>query len=139
MFLLLATLIMIYIRLGIGKSSVSIREKLAVHTPFSVYLGWITIATIANVAATLVFLGWDGFGISPETWAMLIVIVALVISILVLFTRRDVAYGLVIVWALVGIGVKQTGYQNIVLLTEVSAIIVLVAMVASLLLFRLRK
>jgi len=139
MFLLLTTLILIYLRLGIGKSTVSIREKLAVHVPFSVYLGWITIASIANVSVTLVSLKWDGFGISPETWATLIVIVALVISILVVATRKDIAYGLVIVWAMVGIAVKQSGNQNIVFLTEASAIIELLAIAATILLSRLRN
>ena len=99
-FLLLATLIAIYLRLNIGKSTASLREKLAVHAPFSVYLGWITIASIANVAVFLVSEKWDGFGISPETWATLIIIVALAITLLVLATRRDIAYGLVIAWAL---------------------------------------
>jgi len=139
MFLLLTTLILIYLRLGIGKSTVSTREKLAVHVPFSVYLGWITIASIANVSVTLVSLNWDGFGISPETWAIPIIVVALAISLLVVTTRKDVAYALVVVWALFGIAVKQSGNQNIVFLTEASAIIVLVAMAATILLNKLRK
>ncbi|MEM3550577.1 MAG: tryptophan-rich sensory protein [Candidatus Bathyarchaeia archaeon] len=56
MFLLLATLIAVYLRLEVGKSAVSLREKIAFHVPFSVYMGWITIASIANVATTLVWL-----------------------------------------------------------------------------------
>lgn len=139
MFLLLATLISIYVRLGIGKTMVSLRERLAVQLPFSVYLGWITVASIANVATTLVSVGWDGFGISPETWAILVVAVALIITMLVLVTRRDVAYSLVIIWALVGIGVKQSGNQTIVLLMEISAAIVAVALVATTLVTKLRK
>lgn len=139
MFLLLATLIAIYLRLNIGKSKASLREKVAVHLPFSVYLGWITIASIANVAATLVSLNWDGFGISPETWATLIVIVALLITLLVIATRKDLAYGLVIIWALVGIAVKQSENQNIVMITEISAIIVAVALAAVILLAILKR
>jgi benzodiazapine receptor len=139
MFLLLATLIMIYLRLNIGKSAVSLREKLAVHVPFSVYLGWITIASIANVAAALVSMKWDGFGISQETWAFLVIIVALLITLLVVATRKDVAYGLVIIWALVGIAVKQSEYQNIVMMAEISAVVVAIALVASILLTRLRR
>jgi benzodiazapine receptor len=107
--------------------------------PFSVYLGWITIASIANVSVFLVSENWDGFGIGAETWATLIIIVALVITLLVLATRRDIAYGLVIVWALVGIAVKQSGNQNIVTLTEASAIIVLLALAATILLSRLKR
>jgi len=139
MFLLLATLISIYTRLGIGKSLVSLRERLAVQLPFSVYLGWITVASIANVAATLVSIGWDGFGISPQTWAILVVAVALIITMLMQITRRDVAYSLVIIWALVGIGVKQNGNQTIVALTEISAALVAVALVATVLVTKLRK
>jgi benzodiazapine receptor len=139
MFLLLATLISIYVRLRIGKSAVSLRERLAVQLPFSVYLGWITIASIANVAATLVSIGWDGFGISPETWAILVVAVALIITILMLFTRKDVAYSLVIIWALVGIGVKQSGNQTIVMLAEISAAIVAVALISTILVTQIRK
>ena len=139
MFALLATLILIYMRLGIGKSKVTLRERIAVHLPFSVYLGWITVASIANVAVTSVSLGWDGFGINPETWAILVVAVALIITMLMLITRKDVAYALVIIWALVGIGVKQSGNQTIVLLTEISAVIVAVALIATILITQLRK
>ena len=139
MFLLLSTLILIYLRIGIGKSQVPFHEKLAVHMPFSVYLGWITIASIANVSVTLVSLNWNGFGISQEIWASFIIIVALVITLLMLATRRDIAYGLVIVWALIGIAVKQSGNQNIVMLTEASAIIVLLALAATILLGKFKR
>jgi benzodiazapine receptor len=138
-FLLLATLIAIYLRLNIGKSIVTLREKLAVHLPFSVYLGWITIASIANVAVFLVSENWDGFGINPVTWATVIIIVALVITLLVLATRRDLAYGLVIVWALIGIAVNQSGNQSIVTFTEAGAIIILLALAAVVLLSRLKS
>ena len=139
MFLLLATLILIYTRLGIGKSKTTMSEKLAVHVPFSVYLGWITIASIANVSVTLVSINWDGFGISAETWAALIVVVALIITLLVVATRKDVAYALVIIWALVGIAVKQSGNPTIVLLTETSAVIVAIALLATILITKLRR
>jgi len=139
MFLLLATLISIYLRLGIGKSKVGFREKLAVHVPFSTYLGWITIASIANVAVTLVSVNWDGFGINPETWATLIIIVALTITIVVLATRKDIAYSFVIVWALVGIAAGQSENQNIVTLTQASAIVVLIALAATILFTKLRR
>jgi len=139
MFLILASLIGIYLRLDIGKSEVGLREKLTIHIPFSTYLGWITIASIANVSVTLVSLNWDGFGISQETWATIIVIIALLISILVSITRKDIAYGLVIIWAFVGISVGQSGNQDIVTLTQVGAIIVLITLVSSILITKLRQ
>lgn len=139
MFLLLAALIAIYLRLNIGQSPVPLRERLSVHVPFSVYLGWITIASIANVTVTLVSVEWDGFGISQETWAFLIVIVALLITLLVVATRKDLAYGLVVVWALLGIAVKQSGNQNIVTTTEISAVVIVIALALSILIPRLRR
>ena len=139
MFLLLASLISIYLRLDIGKSQVGLAEKITIHLPFSTYLGWITIASIANVAVTLVSIGWNGFGISPETWATIIVVIALLITVLVIVTRKDIAYGLVIIWAFLGIAVGQSSNQNIVTLTQVSAIIVLIALVFSILISRLKR
>lgn len=138
MFLLLASLIAIYLRLKIGKSTVSVREKLAVHVPFSVYLGWITVASIANMAVTLVSVNWDGFGIALENWAILAVAVALIITLLMLTMRKDMAYSLVIIWALVGINVKQSGNQTIAMLTEISAIIIAIALAATILITKLR-
>lgn len=139
MFALLASLIAIYLRLNIGKANVPTREKLTVHLPFSVYLGWITIASIADVAAALVSVSWDGFGISYETWAILVIVVALIIALMVTFTRRDVGYDLVIIWALVGIAAKQSANQNIVTATETGAIIVAIALLLSILVFRFRR
>ncbi len=137
MFILLASLIAIYLRLDIGKSTVDLREKIAVHLPFSTYLGWITIASIANVATTLVSINWDGFGLDLEIWALLIIIIALLLSLIVIITRKDVAYSLVIIWAFIGISAAQT-VQNIITLTQISAIIVLVAIIARIIIQKLR-
>jgi benzodiazapine receptor len=127
--LFLIGLILIYKRLGIGKAQVPLKEKLAIHTPFSVYLGWLTIATIANVAVAGVSVNWDGFGIGPETWGILIIIIALLLTLIVTATRKEIAYGLVIVWALFGIMSKQTN-TNIVSVAEVSAVVILIAIAA---------
>jgi benzodiazapine receptor len=136
--LFLIGLILIYTRLGIGKTQVPLKEKLAIHLPFSVYLGWITIATIANVAVAGVSVNWDGFGISPEIWAILIIIIALLLTFIVTTTRKDIAYGLVIVWALIGIISKQTN-TNIITTAEISAVIILIAIAATAVLNKLKK
>jgi hypothetical protein len=67
-------------------------------------LGWITVATIANVTSVLDYLNWDGWGISPETWTMIMLGVGTGIGAAVGFTRHDTAYLLVLIWAFVGIG-----------------------------------
>jgi hypothetical protein len=106
MLVLLASLIAIYLRLGIDRTKVSRAETWAVRVPFSVYLGWITVATVANVTDVLDFVKWNQFGISSEVWMVMILTAVLVITVLMNFMRRDLAYALVILWALAGIAVK---------------------------------
>lgn len=104
---LLAALIVIYLRLGIGRTSVSMLETLTTRVPFSIYLGWITVATVANITSALDYVNWNRFGLSPETWMTIILAAVLTIVTLVIFTRRDLAYTLVIFWALIGIAVRH--------------------------------
>jgi len=106
---LLLLLIAIYLRLGIGRTSVPASEKWFVRLPFSIYLGWVTVATIANATSLLDFLNWGGWGISPEAWTVIMLAVATGLTAAVTFTRGDLAYGAVIVWAFAGIAVKHTG------------------------------
>jgi len=106
---LLLLLIAIYLRLGIGRTSVPSAERWLVRVPFSIYLGWVTVATIANATSLLDYLNWSGWGISPEAWTVIMLMAATGIAAAVAFTRGDVAYGLVIVWAFAGIAVKHAG------------------------------
>jgi hypothetical protein len=130
MFALLATLLAVYLRFGIGKTSVTLKERAFVHLPFSVYLSWIAVASIAKVASALVSIQWDGFGLASDTWAVLVIAVALLITLAVIATRKDVAYSLVLVWALIGIAVNQSAYQNITMAATISSVIILVALAA---------
>jgi hypothetical protein len=112
MILLLACLLAIYIRLKIGKTNVSFKEKLCVHVPFSVYLGWISVATIANVTAFLISIQWDGFGIDQLTWTILIIAIGTLLTFLMLALRKDIAFSLVVLWAYFGIWLKRTAQPN---------------------------
>jgi hypothetical protein len=106
MLVLLGSLLAIYLRLGTTAASPS--ERWLARVPFSIYLGWITVATIANVTAFLVVAGWDAFGLAPEIWAIAVIAVAALITLAVLATRRDAAYALVVTWALAGIALKRS-------------------------------
>ena len=108
MLLLLGTLIAIYLRLNIGRSDAANREKYLVHLPFSVYLGWITIATIANITALLVSLNWNTLGLGEQFWTVAVIVVGIAIALAVLIRRRDAFYCLVIDWALLGILLKRS-------------------------------
>jgi len=102
---LLLTLIAIYLRLNIGRPNpeLTTADKLLYQAPFSLYLGWITVATIANIASVLAYLGWNGFGIDGQIWSAIMMMTAVVVAGLLLFNRRNFAYASVLVWALFGI------------------------------------
>jgi len=104
---LLALLIVIYVRLGIGKVKVSTAEKWLVHLPFSIYLGWISVATIANVTSVLDYLNWNQWGLSAESWTVIMLLIAVILAWAMSLTRGDIAYCLVLIWAFIGIAVKN--------------------------------
>ena len=106
MLVLLVSLIVIFLRLDIGRTKVTASENWLVNVPFSLYLGWITVATIANATQLLYFLKWDGFGISPEIWLVFMLAVAVSISAFMSLMRRNIPFALVLVWAFTGIAAK---------------------------------
>jgi len=109
MLLLLFSLIVLYLRLDVGKKSVSNGVRFFINAPISVYLGWISIATIANATALLVDAGWSGGGISPVVWTISMLGAGTLLSILILHLRGDMFYSAVVVWAFAGIIIKRSG------------------------------
>lgn len=104
---LLISLIVIYLKLKIGMVERPWVEKLLVAAPFSIYLGWATVAVVANVSQALYYIGWRGGPLSEQLWALIMLIIASVLGVLMILMRKEVAYPLVLVWAFVGIWVKQ--------------------------------
>jgi hypothetical protein len=131
MLVLLGTLLITYLRLGTGRTLVSPSETWAVRLPFSIYLGWITVATVANVTDVLDFVKWNAFGIAPETWMVIVLVAVLLIAVLMNFTRRDIAYAAVLLWALAGIAVKFPDSGIITISTWVTFGLVALTLVAA--------
>src|SRR6056297_1775738 len=104
---LLASLMVIYETLRRGQAGVGMR--LAARLPFSVYLGWLTVATVAVAGWAL---GWRGAPFGAEAWALIMIFVASLIGLRMLQARGDVAFALVLVWAFVGIAV-QAGFPSV--------------------------
>ena len=105
MIIILICLIMIVQLLN--QEEYTIREIILVKIPFSIYFAWITVATIANFVALLVGLGWNGIGASAVIWTIIFIIIGFCIGVITTFKNRDIAYGLVIVWAYTGILIKH--------------------------------
>jgi len=74
-------------------------EKVSIWAPFSIYFGWITVASIANITVFLVSIGWNGFGLADFVWTSIILLVGALIGILRMNKDKNIAYGLVLVWA----------------------------------------
>ena len=135
MLCLLLSLIFIYIRLGIGKTQVSNKVKYMAHMPFSVYLGWISIAAIANITALLVKWKWNGFGLNPVVWAIFVIVFGTLITLLMIWNRNDIFFGAAVLWAFLGIIIKRLEVQGdfytyIVVNVIICMIIIFIAIVS---------
>lgn len=107
MLAILGSLLTIYLRLDVGKSAAVPAERWLVRLPFSVYLGWITVATIANTSILLTHLGWSGQPGGAQFWTVVVIAAAVVVGLLALVFRSDIGFGMVILWALFGIFSKR--------------------------------
>lgn len=125
MLILLICLIYVYIRFN-SRKDLTKNEYYFVKIPFSIYLGWISVATIANITVALYSLNWNGFGISDVSWAVIMVVVAAALSLLMLLRHKDIFFPAVIVWALIGIAVKFSSIQILNVTALVCAIAIFI-------------
>lgn len=135
MIVILITLIFIVDTLR--KEKMTRRETFFVKLPFSIYFGWITVATIANLTALLVSLGWHGvFGLSDADWTRVILVVGMLVAAAVIIINKDIAYGLVPIWAYAGIVIKHTSatgyagkYPSVIWTAEACIVIFIISLI----------
>ena len=89
------------------RNRVSRLGRWAAHIPFSIYLGWISVATIVNIASALYVAGWNGWGLSDVIWTAIMIGVATLLGAIVIWRRGDIAFSLVFVWAFVAIALAN--------------------------------
>ncbi|UTR13913.1 tryptophan-rich sensory protein [Salipaludibacillus sp. LMS25] len=103
---LLMTIIVIYSRINTSRSHVTVWMRL----PFSVYMGWISVAFIVNSGVVLNSLGFeDGLWLSAEMWTIIGLIIATLLAGYLTAVLKDALYLLVFIWAFVGIAVERWG------------------------------
>lgn len=100
MIILLISLIFIYTIQN--KERVGVLKKF----PFSIYLGWISVATISNISAALLVSNWSALGLSGQMWSSILIAISTGLAILILNIKKDILFSLVILWALIGIMFK---------------------------------
>jgi hypothetical protein len=103
MLLFLITLIQLFLTSTTMAAVLTSTQKFILQTPFIVYLGWISVATIANITALLVAYKWNGFGMTPVYWSAAMILIAIILAVFMLIKFKAVPFALVVAWALWGI------------------------------------
>jgi hypothetical protein len=103
--MILVSLIAINFRLR--KAVLTKKEILFVRTPFAVYFGWITVATIANFTTFFVSTNWNQFGLTEVFWTVMMIIIGALVGFVSMLFYRSFSYGFVIIWAYLGIAIKH--------------------------------
>jgi hypothetical protein len=120
--LMLVTLVIIYLRLNAFREDVRGKNFWFVLFPFSIYLAWISVATIANTSIIFVANGITSLGVSGTFWTIIMIIVATLLSNLMVVLRRDWFFPLVVIWAVIGIAVANEG-NTAILITAVVVVV----------------
>ncbi len=107
MLILLALLIIIYLRLSRRPYEEIRRDRFPARLPFSIYLAWISVATVANATAVLVGYNWNGFGLSQQFWTVVVLVLITALTLIFVLKKKDLLFGLTAIWALVGISYKR--------------------------------
>ncbi|GAB6257845.1 TspO/MBR family protein [Peribacillus sp. N1] len=101
--------------------------------PFSVYTGWVSVATIADISYYLTYIKWDGFGVSSSTWTIVLLIAATILAFVFAGKNRDWCYPLVFVWAFIGIGIRNSSAYPVI--TDISYILAVITFIVSITIF----
>lgn len=126
----LVSLIQIFMIMQKQALTISPLYQFLIKTSFSIYLGWISVATIANITALLVHFNWNGFGINPIYWTILMIAIAIVLGIYFIVQYKSIAYPLVLIWALWGIKAAQGPKNEWINQLTVIGILVLAALIS---------
>jgi tryptophan-rich sensory protein len=133
--LLIATILFLLIKIAglLNKEKLSKEDNFLIAVPFTMYFGWITIATVANITTFLVSLGWNGFGLPNYVWMIIMLLIATSIGVLRLFKDKRYVYGLVFVWAYTGILIKHISssgfdskYPQVIVTTSICILAILI-------------
>jgi len=144
MLLLLGSLIKLYLNVHpTGEKSSGAAETVCIRVMSGVYLGWITVATVANATALLVTLGLGQLWPGEVAWTVIVIAAAVAIGVLMLVTRRDASHPLVVTWALLGIVLKRLAAtpaeQAIVIAASLGGLVLLVMSIRVIVLGLMKK
>ena len=126
-------------------NTINKKENWLVRLPFSIYFGWITVATIANITVFLVYLGWNGFGLSESFWTSVVLLVGAFIGSWRMLIDRSIPYGLVLIWAYIAIIFKHISINNFaeqypsIISTAIIALIIFITTIVFIIIKKIKK
>lgn len=133
-FMLIILVSLIVVSRKLTSKELTVRDWIFLKLPFSIYFGWITIATIANITTMLVSWNWNGFGLSEDIWTVMTLLAGVAIGMITMFRNKDLAYGAVILWGYIGILIKHQAssgwngqYGNVIVTLYISIALTIVA------------
>ena len=107
---LLITLLLLYRTYQVQDNKISSR------LPISIYIGWISVATISNISYVLTVYQWSGWGLSDPLWAVIMMTVGTALALHIRFHHFDIAYPFVFIWAFIGIALHN-GFEELLVMT----------------------
>ena len=119
---LLISLITVYLR--VTGENLNGQDRRFVKLPFSVYLGWICVATIANISIALYSINWGGWGATAEAWTITMLSVGTLLAVFMALNKKDGAFALVFAWAFAGIYANQRDVRQVALAAMILAALV---------------
>lgn len=119
MLVLLTSLLRIVVLTKMELHNATFKKFLFLWWPFCFYSGWVSVALIANIAAYLTKIGWDGFGISDTFWTVIMIVVATIVHIFMIWNRNMREFALVLVWSLIAIAIANQNENSTVVCTAI--------------------
>jgi hypothetical protein len=105
--IILISLIILMFRLQLEVTDPPVRIIMFVWWPFAIYLGWIISASVANISAYFISIGWSGEPLSPQLWSITMITAAAAIYLFLIINRNLREAAAVGIWAFIAIAVKQ--------------------------------
>ncbi|CAM4185613.1 hypothetical protein FHS16_000119 [Paenibacillus endophyticus] len=139
MLALLLSLVSIYTAVRKGKQAPTWGERYLIRLPFSIYLGWISTATIVNITVALSATDWNGFGLSDVIWTIILLVIATLLAVTIGFAYLDPAFILVFIWSFIAIAVKGGQQADVTLAAFILAALLAATAVYVLIIANKRK
>ena len=133
MLVFLFTLIKLVLVLKEFKSELNLFYRFWIYHPFLVYLGWISVATIANTTALFVGIGWQGEPLMAQSWSIILIVIAMLLGVIMVGGKKEPAFGFVLAWAFFGIYARQMKDSAVVGYTAAVGVCLLLALTITIL------